>query len=404
MRGAWVGALGGAVLAGAGAGYAGIRRSRSRHAADEPDPPGELEESGRAEQSSRSERSSRSDPSFDTFPPWLDGPAIPVITSDGLRLHAEVAGRPDAPITIVFVHGYGLNRRSWRFQRRDLAEDARLVFYDQRSHGASARSTAEACTIDQLGDDLEAVVDQLAADRPVVLVGHSLGGMTVLALAERAPQLFGSRVVGVALIATSAGRLSEVTLGLPKAAGLVLRRVRPRHLVGLSKGMPLLLALSRPRSLSRRGSVARPGDTTLSAAIVSSVVHRFSFGGTVDPDLVTDVETMIASTGIDVLAAFAPTFLDHDKLAALPTLTGVPTAVLVGDSDMMTPVAHSCAMAEALPDADLQVVPGAGHMVVTESPDAVAQALRRLLARVEAGRLMQSHDGHSDAWVRPAGF
>jgi pimeloyl-ACP methyl ester carboxylesterase len=275
---------------------------------------------------------------------------------------------------MVFVHGYGLNRCSFRFQRRDLADDVRLVFYDHRSHGASSRSPVEACTIDQLGADLRTVLDAVADEGPVVLVGHSLGGMTVLALAEQAPELFGDRIVGVALLATSAGRLSELTLGLPKAAGLLLRRVRPRHLVGLSKGMPLLLAVSRPRA-------TLGGGQSLSGAVVSSVVHRFSFGGDVDPALVADVETMIGATGTDVLAAFAPTFLDHDKLAALPNLAPIPVAVVVGDADLMTPVEHSRTLADALPSAELTVLDDVGHMVTSERPDEVERILRRLLER-----------------------
>jgi pimeloyl-ACP methyl ester carboxylesterase len=366
MRGAWLGALGGAVLAGAaGAGAAGVRRARSRAAAAPDvsagdslvDPTGE--------------------PAAGPLPPWPDSPALRVTTEDGLRLHVEVAGREDAAVTMVFVHGYGLSRRSWRFQRRDLADDARLVFYDHRSHGASGRSAVDRCTIDQLGADLQAVLEQAGGDRPVVLVGHSLGGMTVLALADRAPHLFGDRVVGVALLATSAGRLSEVTLGLPKAAGLVLRRLRPRHLVGLSRGVPLVLALTRPRAALNHG------ERGLAAAVVASVVQRFSFGGDVDAALVADVESMIGTTGVDVLAAFAPTFLDHDKLAALPTLAGIPVCVLVGDADLMTPVEHSRTLAAALPRAELQVLPDVGHMVTTERPEVVADALRRLLERAD---------------------
>jgi pimeloyl-ACP methyl ester carboxylesterase len=372
-RGAWIGALGGAVLAGAaGAGVAGVRRTRARRAAPVDAPEADDAGSPQAEVA-------RPDAPASELPPWPDGPGLAVTTDDGLRLHAEEAGRADAPVTMIFVHGYGLSRRSWRYQRRDLADAARLVFYDHRSHGASSRSPAERCTIEQLGADLEAVIEQLGGDRPIVLVGHSLGGMTVLALADRSPHLFGSTVVGVALIATSAGRLSEVTLGLPKAAGLVLRRVRPGHLVGLSKGVPLALALTRPRSALRRG------DASLTASVVSSVVHRFSFGGDVDPALVADVETMIGGTGVDVLAAFAPTFLDHDKLAALPALADVPTTVLVGEADLMTPVEHSQTIAEALPDAELQVLPAVGHMVTTERPEAVASALRRLLQRCGSG-------------------
>jgi pimeloyl-ACP methyl ester carboxylesterase len=184
------------------------------------------------------------------------------------------------------------------------------------------------------------------------------------------------------LLATSAGSLSEVTLGLPKSAGIVLRRVRPQHLVGLSRGLPLVATIANPRSTLRRGS-------SLTASVISSVVHRFSFGGDVDPALVHDVEAMIGGTGVDVLAAFAPTFLDHDKLAALPVLEKIPVTILVGSADLMTPVEHARTIAEALPDAELQVLPDVGHMVPTERPDVVARTLRRLLDRcreIDLGR------------------
>jgi pimeloyl-ACP methyl ester carboxylesterase len=360
-RGAWLGALGGAVVAGAGgAAVAGATRARHR----------------RSEQTRHLPLTSSQDArQVPSLPPWPDEVGSPVATEDGLRLHAEVAGDPDAPVTMLFVHGYGLNRRSWRFQRRDLAGDARLVFYDHRSHGASARSPARHCTIEQLAADLEAVIEHLGGDRPIVLVGHSMGGMTVLALADRAPDLFGTRIVGVALLSTSAGRLTEVTLGLPKVAGVLLRRVKPGHLVGLSKGVPLLMAVGRARTALRRG------EHSMSAAVISSVVQRFSFGSDVDPALVTDVETMLGQTGVDVLAAFAPTFLDHDKLAAVGVLERVPTVVLVGEEDLMTPVEHSRTIADALTSAELQVLPGTGHMLTAERPAEVAQALRRLVER-----------------------
>lgn len=359
-----MGALGGAVVAGAAGAAVGTRRYRARRP-DEPVPP---------EDSAAASDKGPADDRQLGLPPWPDTPGRVVVADDGVRLRVELAGAADAPVTLVFVHGYGLNRRSFRFQRRDLADAAHLVFYDHRSHGASGRSPVGACTIDQLGADLHAVLDAVAADGPVVLVGHSLGGMTVLALAEQAPELFGDRIVGVALLATSAGRLSELTLGLPKAAGLLLRRVRPGHLVGLSRGMPLLLALSRPRA-------TLGGGQSLTGAVISSVVQRFSFGGDVDPGLVADVETMIGATGIDVLAAFAPTFLDHDKFAALPALARVPVAVVVGDADLMTPVEHSRTLADALPSAELTVLDDVGHMVTSERPDEVERILRRLLAR-----------------------
>ena len=87
------------------------------------------------------------------------------------------------------------------------------VIYDQRSHGRSERAPRASCTIDQLGHDLAAVLRALAPDGPLVLVGHSMGGMTIMALAEQQPELFAERVLGVAFLATSAAEVAE-----PRAA------------------------------------------------------------------------------------------------------------------------------------------------------------------------------------------
>ncbi len=90
-----------------------------------------------------------------------------VRTDDGVALHVEVdevapyASRPAAAddATVVFVHGYALNLDCWHFQRAFLRGKRRLVFYDQRSHGRSGRSTPGHATIDQLGHDLARVLD-----------------------------------------------------------------------------------------------------------------------------------------------------------------------------------------------------------------------------------------------------
>ncbi len=109
-----------------------------------------------------------------------------------------------------FCHGYTLNQDCWHFQRRDLS-DHRLVFWDQRDHGRSGRS-AESSTAasTQLGADLKAVIDATApGPGPVVLVGHSMGGMTIMALADQYPDLFGTKVAGAVLIATATRGLEE---------------------------------------------------------------------------------------------------------------------------------------------------------------------------------------------------
>ncbi len=139
-----------------------------------------------------------------------------VAVDDGVALRVEEVGEPSAPMTVVFVHGFCLHMGSWYFQRQDLPDctDARLVFYDQRSHGRSGRSSTGQCTIDQLDRDLAAVLRTVAPTGPVVLVGHSMGGMTIMALARQCPELFATRVAGVALISTAAAGLMPAVLRL----------------------------------------------------------------------------------------------------------------------------------------------------------------------------------------------
>ena len=140
------------------------------------------------------------------------------VESDGTMLHVEVEpctrANPEG-ITVVFCHGYALNQDCWHYQRRDLRALGDLVFWDQRSHGRSGRSVAETNTIDQLGRDLKVVLDTVAPTGPIVLVGHSMGGMTIMQLALDHPELFGSRIRGVALLSTSPGGIRDISLGLP---------------------------------------------------------------------------------------------------------------------------------------------------------------------------------------------
>lgn len=128
----------------------------------------------------------------------------------GLRKRLSAAlGRRGAAPTVVFSHGYCLSQDSWHFQRSALRGAVRTVHWDQRSHGRSSRGHGqidgtEPVTIDLLGRDLKAVLDAAVPEGPIVLVGHSMGGMTVMALADQFPEYVAERVVGVALIGTSA--------------------------------------------------------------------------------------------------------------------------------------------------------------------------------------------------------
>ncbi|WP_033821990.1 alpha/beta fold hydrolase, partial [Kitasatospora sp. MBT63] len=309
----------------------------------------------------------------------------------GSRKSFGVAPAPAAPpLTVVFCHGYCLNQDSWHFQRAVLRESVRLVFWDQRSHGRSERSRSyvagEPASIDQLGADLKAVLDAVVPEGPVVLVGHSMGGMTVMALAAQHPELFGAgtpgttgtpgtpgtsgpeaagRIAGVALIGTLAGDWDSVTFGLPVAGARLMRRVAPGVVRLLGRQVELVEATRR-----------------FGADVTGVFYRRFSFGSKdVDPSVARFAELLLDATPIDVVAEFYPAFSAHDKTAALSALDGVPTLVLAGTKDLLTPPEHSEAIAARLPGAELVLVEDAGHLVMLERPEVVDRQLAALLVR-----------------------
>lgn len=302
--------------------------------------------------------------------PTVTGTETVVIADDGVVLHAEVdeqdgsPGHVDGALTLVLCHGYTLTAQAWIYQRAALRDLGRIVTYDQRGHGRSGRGEPARASIDQLGSDLERVLEALAPTGPIVLVGHSMGGMSVMALAERRPDLFGDRVIGVALLSTSAGALAEWSFGLPLRGGRLLRRVMP----------PVFGELVRRPALVTRGR-------RVAGEVELALTRRYSFGSDVPPWLVAFASGMISGTSLDTVADFWPAFDDHDKLAALPVLAAIPVLVLVGEDDLLTPAAHSRAIATALPHAELVIVPASGHLVTIEHPETVDAHLRALVDR-----------------------
>ncbi|WP_030562160.1 alpha/beta fold hydrolase [Streptomyces aureocirculatus] len=290
---------------------------------------------------------------------------------DGRRL--RLFGRKvPAPVTVVFSHGYCLGQDSWHFQRAALRGVVRCVYWDQRSHGRSGRGVAQVqdgrpVSIDQLGKDLKAVIDAAAPEGPLVLVGHSMGGMTTMALADQFPDLIRERVAGVVLIGTSSGRLGEVNFGLPVAGMNAVRRVLPG----------VLKALGSQAELVEKGRRA-------TADLFAGIIKRYSFATRdIDPAVARFAERLIESTPIDVVAEFYPAFAEHDKTAALERFAGLPVLVLAGDKDLVTPSEHSEAIADLLPDAELVLVPDAGHLVMMEHPEVVVDRIADLLVRAK---------------------
>jgi pimeloyl-ACP methyl ester carboxylesterase len=309
----------------------------------------------------------------------LRGDPVTVRTDDGLALHAEVdeiapyagdaatagAGRmpstgEPAP-TILFVHGYALNLDCWHFQRQFFRGKHRLAFYDQRSHGRSDRTDKQHATIDQLGHDLNRVIEEVVPRGPVILVGHSMGGMSIMAFAEHHPDVFEQRVRGVALISTTAGGLKTHR---------VISRLIP-DAVGGQLGPRLIAVLARAPELVDR--VRRSGSN-----LGFLVAEEFAFGGEVPASYVEFVDNMLAATPFEVLASFFPNFDALDKFNVLTAFAGVPTYIIGGTKDTLTSIEHSRKMASRLPDAKLLECPGAGHMVILEQKDKVNAALDEL--------------------------
>ena len=314
--------------------------------------------------------------SFEEREPFgqLRGRTVRVTTTDGVELNVEIEKRADPEhdggLTIVFCHGYGLNQDCWHYQRRDLRSLGQLVFVDQRAHGRSRRGHPDNTTIDQLGEDLKSVIDQVTGDNPLLLVGHSMGGMTVMALAASHPELFERRVVGVALLATSAGGMAETSFGFPPRVGKAFHKLFPQ-------------ALS---SVAQREEIVglRPRVSDIEFLITS----RYSFGPDAPLSLTEFTSAMIKETPLDVLAEFFPAIDDHDKRDAIAQFAGIEMLVMVGSKDLLTPPHHSDELVRLAPHAEFILLPETGHMLMLERYPEVNQGLRDLVYRIRSAGIL----------------
>lgn len=300
----------------------------------------------------------------DFFSLRSDGPEV--ITPDGVVVHTEVDEGPSDDFTLVFVHGYGLNLDCWHFQRLHFRGRLRQVFYDQRSHGRSSRSEAELCRIPQLADDLYQVLQEVVGDAPVIMIGHSMGGMTIMRLAQTRPELFGSQILGVALFSTSAGELLDHSpiRGIP---GRTFHRVAEPVMAGLNR-IPELVAQGR-RAGSDLGYV---------------VTRRLAFGPEVPTSYVDFASEMLAQIPLEVVADYYPAFAELDEFRALEILSTVPTVVVGGENDVITPIEHTARIIDLLPKAEAIRVENCGHLGMIEKHEIFNEALDRLIDRVRA--------------------
>ena len=328
-----------------------------------------------ADRLSRARQTAKALDSTDTYEEEATTEVI-VMASDGVPLHVEIdeperrpTGLPKgaAVPTVVFCHGYTLSLRSWVFQRRALkAAGYRVVLWDQRGHGRSGAGSKESYEVDQLGLDLGAVIREVVPKGPLVLVGHSMGGMTLMALAVHEPELIKDRVLGVAFVATSPGGLSAVSWGLGNVLGKAVHRLGPVA-VGQLAGRQGLV-----------NSVLKAGRD-----VEEFFVDRYSFASPVPLSIVRLTADMIFGTRIEVISDFMETFDRHDKREALEQFIGVETLVLNGVQDLLTPPQHSEEIVRLIPGAEHVLINDAGHIIMLEHGDVVSEQLLSLIERAE---------------------
>jgi pimeloyl-ACP methyl ester carboxylesterase len=253
------------------------------------------------------------------------------------RLNVVSSGDSTSGVTAVLLHGWTMDLTTW--DRVASGLPGRVVRYDVRGHGLS---TGSALTLSELADDLAAVLEEFVPSGRIVLAGHSLGGMTIMALAEQRPEVF-SRVSGVALVATSCGDLPGVS-GVERLAGRWLGK-RPKVGFGrlIAPGMRVTFG-RRPRWADVRAAAAMAGNTTGEAFV-----------------------------------GLREELTRHQRREALSVLSSIPSVVLAGSWDVLTPMRHSRVLADALPAAEFVIYPKAGHMLPLERSEDVARRIAGLM-------------------------
>ncbi len=304
------------------------------------------------------ERTITRDPEWWELQRRMESRRVEVTSADGTRLHAEVFG-PDAAPTIVLVHGWCCSVRFWHYQLRDLAGTYRIVAYDLRGHGRSERPANHDYSSAALAADLDAVLRAcVPPGERAVAAGHSMGGMSVVAWSGGHRDEVGWRLAGVVLADTGMRQLvAESRIGPTISALTALRTAAGRLLLRIPVPVPappdpVGYRAMRYIALSRH---ARPAHVAFCAQLLSDCPPR-------------------------VRAAFGVTLgrLDlGDYLGALV----VPTVVIVGTEDVLTPPPQAEAIAAAVPGAVLFELPGLGHMTPVEGHQQVTHHIRAMAER-----------------------
>lgn len=287
-----------------------------------------------------------------------------VRAADGTALWTRTFGPDDAP-TIIFVHGWTCAAEFWKLQIEALRGERRVVAFDLRGHGQSERPANGDYSIETFADDLDAVIRAtVPKGERALLVGHSLGAMTIVAWAGENPELVDERVSSAVLINTGVGDLiseSLVVEGLPDGFARLQRRA----------GEAVLRA--------------RAPIPAVSTPISHRIIRYAVTGPDATPAQVAFCERLVLSCPSEVRGSVGGALSRLDLKHALAELT-VPTLVVAGELDRLTPPKHAYEMALELPDVlDVVEIPRSGHMSPVEFPEQVNGLIAELAgARVEA--------------------
>ncbi|MFE9242501.1 alpha/beta fold hydrolase [Nocardiopsis sp. NPDC006938] len=276
-----------------------------------------------------------------------------VRSADGTLLHVEVRGPSDGP-TVVFSHCWSTSLASWGPVVRDLDPGLRVVLYDQRGHGRSQTPLTRAgYGTEKLADDLCAVLEAtVPAGSRALVAGHSMGGMTIMASGPRAT--FKERVGAVLLTNTGCAELPDRSTAIPLPGPLGKLGAR----VFLTAPLPLGPANAGSASVLRY-LVMGKGTSLAAKRLCARLVH--GCGG------VPRGEWGRVMTRLD--------------LADSAREIAVPTVVVGGDEDKLTPQWHAHHIGGLVQDCEeVRVVPGLGHMGPLEVPGVLAELVGKLVA------------------------
>lgn len=285
---------------------------------------------------------------------------------DGTSLLVEITGPEDAP-TIVMAHGYALSKQAWHYQRRELAGAYRVVVYDQRGHGGSEEAAGGDYSIRAFGRDLSAVIEAtVPAGETALVVGHSMGGMTVLSYVDLYPDSVDQRLAGVVLMSTGGSDL--VTGGVVSVGKATLSGLRSR---------------ATRRAFEALGRRSGPADVSHSSSndLSFMLTKLIGLSGDASPAHVAFTEQLLLDCPNTVKAAIGPMFTSLDLREAAP-LVKVPALVMVGEHDRLTPARHAHRLMQMLPDAQLVELAGVGHMAPLEAHHEVTAHIRAFARRV----------------------